>query len=469
MRRLKRTIKVVQLPIEKGDKVADRPQAFPKMPRLYLELIENKKKIKQDLINKEYNPSAKDNYPDEDVTPPKKQINDLSENSTPKNNKTKKQQFEERLNKLIEEEDSIGDESVKELDSDSDDDFTENKTKNKGDSNLGQKLKNKQDLADDSDDDSDRDEPKPFVKLVTEESSKKVDSEQNEDDELSIKENVNVEEDSEKDDLSVRLKELLNDTDDERSISRSILNENVQVEEKVVRKDKYSRQRSIDGKSIDSYKEVREVRAPPTLAELESKGVYQGKKELRDINHIPASDIDDDDAKRELLFKFDLLKKSYNNSNYEIPSYSIHSDLTAMKKSYDNTLRRLSLDTSVEQYKTYLIGGCMASEFALGKFFKLDMAGFTQQQIINMHSYEKLLIEIGEKSYLPSSQQWSVEVRLLFLVLTNAAFFIVSKIIMKKSGTNLLSMINGMNSANAPAQKKPKMKGPSMPDLESLP
>ena len=61
---------------------------------------------------------------------------------------------------------------------------------------------------------------------------------------------------------------------------------------------------------------------------------------------------------------------------------------------------------------------------------------------------------------------------LLFLVLMNAAIFIASKMIMAKTGANLLNMVNGMNSANfgggasapstsRPAVPKRKMKGPS--------
>ena len=192
---------------------------------------------------------------------------------------------------------------------------------------------------------------------------------------------------------------------------------------------------------------------------------------MQNVDYISRNEQDDEDAKREIMFKFDLLKKSYPNST--VPEFSIHTEYSTMKKTYDNMVRKLSLDSTVENYKTYLIGGFMGCEFLLGNYLGFDMQGFTQQQILQMNSYERLLIELGEKSYVPSGSGWSVEVRLIGLVLMNACLFIVSRMILKKSGANLLGMINGMNSAannqnSSQPIKKKKMKGPSI-DIDSLP
>jgi hypothetical protein len=272
---------------------------------------------------------------------------------------------------------------------------------------------------------------------------------------------------NESDNLSERLKELLNDTDNESVRSTDTIDKNSG------RGDKYSRHREskFDHRSAHrsvSYRSVHNDRqVPPTLAELEQRGTYRGETHLRDINQVNMGEQENEDRKRELLFKFDLLKKSYPNSS--IPEFSIHSDLTTMQKSYDDSVRRLSLDSTVENYKTYLIGGFMLVEFIFGNFLGFDMQGFTQQQIVSMNSYEKLLIELGEKSYVPKGSKWPVELRLLFLIIMNAAFFIVSKMIMKKTGANLMNMINGMNTSSVrPSARKRKMRGPNI-NLDDIP
>ena len=96
------------------------------------------------------------------------------------------------------------------------------------------------------------------------------------------------------------------------------------------------------------------------------------------------------------------------------------------------------------------------------------MQGFTQQQILSMNQYEKLLIELGEKSYVPTGSKWPVEVRLLFMIIINAGVFVVSKMILKKTGANLLGMMNSMNVPKQNQQPKKKMKGPNI-DLNNLP
>ena len=54
------------------------------------------------------------------------------------------------------------------------------------------------------------------------------------------------------------------------------------------------------------------------------------------------------------------------------------------------------------------------------------------------------------------------------MIIINAGVFIVSKMILKKTGANLLGMMNSLNIPKPSQQPKRKMRGPNI-DLNNLP
>ena len=184
---------------------------------------------------------------------------------------------------------------------------------------------------------------------------------------------------------------------------------------------------------------------PPALAE-----VVRDKKYYRDISQVTKSDIDEEDEKRQLLFKFDLLRRQYKDSQALIPEYTIMSDLATMQKSYETILQRVVLDSSVEDYKNYFRQACFGVEWALN-YFGFDISGFTADQMSKMNTYERLLVELCAKHYNPAGSSVPVEIRLLGMIILNAALFIGMKMMVKKFDTPA-----------APKQDAPirKMKGP---------
>jgi hypothetical protein len=376
-----------------------RQKKFPSQPRMYLELIENKDKIRQDLVNKEYVPvqvqknlpsiqeEERENYQSPDNSDREEEI---SRKTTPESDKESPQKSDS---------DNESDVSYKKSSGKRSESSSSSRYGSKSRSN-GYKMKSRSD-SDGSDSSSD-------------------------------------------DELSSRIKEIL-------------------------KKDK---SRSRDKSSRDSSRsQTPETTKPaPSLKELEQKGVYQHKKVMRDISQPNIVEQNEEDLKRELMFKFELMKKQY--PTIDIPEFSIHSDLHTMQKTYESLLRKVTLETNVDNYKTYLIGGFMLVEYICSNWLKLDMSGFAQQQIVSMNSYERLLIELGEKSYVPDNKQWPVEVRLLFLILINAGFFLVTKMLMKKTGANLFNMINTMNvpqpTVSNEGGKKRKMRGPDI-NLTDIP
>ena len=351
-----------------------RQKKFPRMPNLYLELIENKSKIKQDLVNQEYIPNSH-----------KKEESDKASDQEKDDRKRDQEKDDRKRDRNDDNED----------DNNRDDDRNHNRDDDR-------KRDRERNRDDDNDDDRKRDRNR-------------------DDDREKDKESDHEDDKVEDDGLSSRLKELLKDDNKKNE------------------------------KQVDDDDKI--YTTAPRLSEI-SGGNFLPKKVINDVSK---QSYDDEDMKRELLFKFDLLRKSYKNAN--IPEFSIHSDYNTMQRSYDSTIRQVNVDSNIETYKSYLITGFYITEFVLGYWLKFDMQDFTKQQIVNMNKYEHLLIELGEKNYVPEGSKWPVEIRLLFTILINAAIFIITKMVMQKIGSNLFGMMGDDQTQTVP---KRRMRGPDI-------
>lgn len=145
--------------------------------------------------------------------------------------------------------------------------------------------------------------------------------------------------------------------------------------------------------------------------------------------------------RQDVYFKYQVLKRMHPTA--DIPEFTVWSDPKIMADKYDMIVKQLSLDSSVSSWKRYMMIFVMVCEVVLGHL-NFDMEGFAQQQIISMSTYDSLLVEMAEKSYVPRESQWPVELRLFATLLANIVLFVVTKIIAKRSGTNLLGTINGI-------------------------
>lgn len=170
--------------------------------------------------------------------------------------------------------------------------------------------------------------------------------------------------------------------------------------------------------------------------------------------------------KEEFIWRWRILKRKYKN--LDVPEYNEHSDLQTMKTSYNRTVKELYLDDTVETYKTYLLGSFMAMEFVGTQWLNIDLSGFTKQQTKMMNRYERLLIELGEKSYDRWGMNIPVEIRLIGVVLIQAGMFYLGKVISSKFGDSVSELFKGISGQppdqRSPAKEKPKrkMRGPTV-------
>lgn len=345
--------KIVKIPIEKQT----FKKNFTRQPQNYLELFENKEKIKHEIVNKEYVPPPYEKSANE--------LEFLSPSELEGQNKSpdlegSREGFIERSDKSIDIERS---------------DTDINKSPSDYNSNSEES------------DNSDRDSDSDSVYSEKEKSKSYKKSKKSDNGEKS---------------LSRRMKELMKN------------------------EDRHSKQRSSHSNKSD-FRE--NVTIAPNLSDING-GSYAPRKVIENLDYHQDND---EDLKRELLFKFELLKKSYKNSS--IPEFTVHSDYKSMARSYEHTIRQVNIDSNVETYRGYLISGFYIVEYIFGFYLSFDMNGYAREQIAAIDKYQHLLCELGEKSYCPEGSSWPVEVRLLGMILIQTGIFIISRMVMKNFNT----------------------------------
>ena len=171
--------------------------------------------------------------------------------------------------------------------------------------------------------------------------------------------------------------------------------------------------------------------------------------------------------KEEYIWRFRILKKQYGNkASIPIPDWNEHSDLTLMKTSYERTIKELYLDDAVETYRTYLLGGWMVMEYVCTQLIGIDLRGFTVQQSKMMYKYDRMLIELGEKSYTRWGMNLPVEIRLLGLILFQAGIFYLGKVLADKFGNSAAEMFKGFTGQPPDATPQQPPTGAAQPGAE---
>jgi hypothetical protein len=164
---------------------------------------------------------------------------------------------------------------------------------------------------------------------------------------------------------------------------------------------------------------------PPSLTEIEEGGAFSGG--IRNLNFVSKQTLEEEAKLREYLFKWELIRNANKDKAAELPKFTIHNKLDQVVSAYDDWNRKTQIPIVINRYRKWLIGSFHAIQW-LAPTIGLDMTGFVEQQKEEMDEYEKLLIELGEKSWMPKSS-WPVELRIVLAVLGSALSFAAQKMV----------------------------------------
>ena len=149
----------------------------------------------------------------------------------------------------------------------------------------------------------------------------------------------------------------------------------------------------------------------------------------------PEQKVDEAKKRADYRVKFSILREAYPHMN--IPEPGDNQPVPEIEVVYKQYVKRIHIDSSVEQNKIYLLILWLIIEVVGCRFLRLPLSGYTKNQFNYMSKYQMLLIELGERSYSTSlGDGWPVELRLLAMAAFNGVIFVLVQMLAKKVGVN---------------------------------
>lgn len=407
-------LKVIKVPLDYVPEF--KPINFSPMPRLYLEYLENKVKVKPELRNKEYIPKFVSMTPSYNV-PSFQEANTYVENENTKEDKTSP------INSVSNSREKINSRDEKKLQI-----LDISKMSEKDIEELAQKKKEKR-----ANENIYR--YKKANNIVEKELS-------DNDDFIGYSEYKKPQESETK--LPEEKKPKVEQPKEEENLINLLKGKDV-VPESRTKEDKTptplyvqsTEQTNVVNNNVSNTKPT--INLPPSISEINSGKVFSSQ--IRDLSSTIVNE-DELSRKRKILSDFKRIKKM--DKDITIPEFSELTDINTLEREYANIVKNLHIDSNVENYKKWLTMGFVGLEFFLTSIMKFDdIKGFSSAQMTNMNQYEKILVEIGEKSYVPEEKRLAPELRLIGIIMMNAAIFVGTKMLFKSTGNSMLNMMNG--------------------------
>lgn len=246
------------------------------------------------------------------------------------------------------------------------------------------------------------------------------------------------------------------DLDDLASNSDSDLSGFSSEEELVIPKNKHRK------RVLSSSDEEGDIEITESDSDTEPEDELDVDEDVEDEKHISPEEIELNQRK-ELLRKFKILRKQYPSRN--ITQFDDEfADVKSMQKTYDDEMWDIHIDESTESYRVYFMIACMGMEWLGTQWFDMDLRGLTSHHMARRQKYDRLLIELGEKSYSRIGADLPVEIRLLGVMLMETLAFYIGKQIDSKGGPGISQIFSMMTGGAGTTAESPFMGGDKSAD-----